>query len=195
MGKVFWPSFSSSLHASENIIKQLHPGRICQENKAREMKCSEGADKQGCSVPAQCEAGGWQQWGQGVLGVGWLCTIINLDPCLSPLGRTTSFFLFLLMIDCSEGAVLVCTVGRLSMCPLPILIHPIHHIHPISSIPSHLIVSHPFTSITSHPIPFHPSHLSHASHPSHPTLSHLYHSSHSSLPVSLRPIHPTLVTV
>lgn len=91
VGKVIWPSFSSSLHAAENISKQLHPGRICQENKEREMRCSGGARKQGCSVPAQREAGGWQQWGQGVLGVGRLCTIINPDPCLSPLGRTTSF--------------------------------------------------------------------------------------------------------
>lgn len=97
VGKVIWPSFSSSLRAAENISKQLHPGRICQENKEREMRCSGGARKQGCSVPAQREAGGWQQWGQGVLGVGRLCTIINPDPCLSPLGRTTSFLFFVFL--------------------------------------------------------------------------------------------------
>lgn len=31
-----WPGSSSSLHAAENIIKQLHPAGICQENQARD---------------------------------------------------------------------------------------------------------------------------------------------------------------
>lgn len=52
-----WLCFPSSLQATENIIKQLHPARICQENEAGETKSGEGASKHEQAVPCQRQAG------------------------------------------------------------------------------------------------------------------------------------------
>lgn len=56
-GTAPWLCFPSSLQAAENIIKQLHPARICQENEAGGMKSGRGARKHEQAVPCQREAG------------------------------------------------------------------------------------------------------------------------------------------